>query len=234
MYKYFCTEIKDKSRHELEDLDAELREKYDRLKISQSFVDVRDIGNDLNELGSKMNMESIKMMGKGMVNYGYLFRCKRFLYKRLFKRYIGAIDSKLKEVADEIEENDLVLLIVDDNVVNLKILEHMITFINTLYTRVETSTDGNNAFEFVKNNQNCKICILLDLIMPNINGIELITKLNEFKNIYIIVQTVLYDDVETMRECLKSGAKDFLKKPIEQDVLKTALDKSLKYFELQG
>jgi FixJ family two-component response regulator len=62
-------------------------------------------------------------------------------------------------------------------------------------------------------------CILLDVRMPGLTGLELHAELrNRDCDLPIFIMSA-YGDVPTARAALKAGAADFLEKPIDDDVL---------------
>jgi FixJ family two-component response regulator len=66
-------------------------------------------------------------------------------------------------------------------------------------------------------------CLLLDIRMPGMSGLELQAALGlEHPALPIIVITA-HGDVATVRIALKSGAVDFLEKPVDPDALLTAV-----------
>jgi DNA-binding NtrC family response regulator len=76
--------------------------------------------------------------------------------------------------------------------------------------------------------------ILLDLMMPYLSGLELLQRINsEFPEIPVIVITAM-NDVETAVDCLKTGAFDYLLKPVEPNNLVSSVRKALKVNFLQN
>ncbi|MBX9710386.1 MAG: response regulator transcription factor FixJ [Xanthobacteraceae bacterium] len=76
-------------------------------------------------------------------------------------------------------------------------------------------------------------CVLTDVRMPGIDGIELLRRLNgepRMRRIPVIVMTG-HGDITLAVEAMKLGALDFLEKPFEDDrligVIKTALTEDL-------
>jgi FixJ family two-component response regulator len=71
-------------------------------------------------------------------------------------------------------------------------------------------------------------CILLDIRMPGMNGLELYAELRRRACAVPVVIITAYGDVATARAALKVGAADFLEKPVDDalliDVLRNALD----------
>lgn len=70
-------------------------------------------------------------------------------------------------------------------------------------------------------------CVLTDLRMPGMTGLELQTALRERRIDVPVVVLTAHGDVATARAALKNGAFDFLEKPIDDamllDVLRNAL-----------
>lgn len=62
-------------------------------------------------------------------------------------------------------------------------------------------------------------CLLTDLKMPGMNGLELQAKLREKGVTLPVVVLTAHGDVSTTRAALKNGAVDFLEKPVDDDVL---------------
>jgi two-component system, NtrC family, response regulator HydG len=76
--------------------------------------------------------------------------------------------------------------------------------------------------------------IVLDLIMPYLSGMDLLpTLVEDFPEIPVLIMTAS-DDLETAIECLKTGAFDYLLKPVEPNRLTSAIDKALKMSHLQN
>jgi FixJ family two-component response regulator len=64
-----------------------------------------------------------------------------------------------------------------------------------------------------------KGCLIIDLFMPSINGLELLKALKkENKNVDIIIITG-HGNAESGAQCLAAGAYDFINKPFKTDYL---------------
>lgn len=62
-------------------------------------------------------------------------------------------------------------------------------------------------------------CLLLDLKMPGMDGLELQTRLNALGSHLPLVVITAHGDVAAARAALKAGALDFLEKPIDDELL---------------
>jgi two-component system response regulator FixJ len=67
-------------------------------------------------------------------------------------------------------------------------------------------------------------CILLDLRMPEMDGLELLARLNELGVPLPIIVVTGHGDVPTAVQAMKAGALDFIEKPIDEDRLFAAID----------
>jgi two-component system response regulator FixJ len=70
-------------------------------------------------------------------------------------------------------------------------------------------------------------CLLLDIVMPEMDGLELQERLNSLGfNMPVIVMTA-WGDVETAVQAMKSGAVDFIEKPFNDEALLDAIHAAL-------
>jgi len=107
------------------------------------------------------------------------------------------------------------VLAVDDDMINLKLLKSMLLKTDFVSEVVEAK-NGADAIEVLKSQSDIGL-ILLDIIMPIMNGIEVLKIVRadgHFKNIPIIVLTT---DETKKAEALECGANDFIMKPVRID-----------------
>ena len=108
------------------------------------------------------------------------------------------------------------ILVVDDNPLNIKLLAARLT---REYYVVETAADGYQALEAVA--KQLPDLILLDVMMPGMDGFEVCRKLREdprARHIPVVMVTAL-TDVSDRVQGLRAGADDFLSKPINEVAL---------------
>jgi FixJ family two-component response regulator len=78
-------------------------------------------------------------------------------------------------------------------------------------------------------------CILLDLSMSGLDGLELQKRLNEIGSILPIIFLTGRGDIPATVDAIKAGAEDFLTKPISKERLLDAVERALAlYRERQG
>jgi two-component system, sensor histidine kinase and response regulator len=82
---------------------------------------------------------------------------------------------------------------------------------------VETAADGDAGLQIIKSN-NIDLA-LIDIVMPGISGIELITLIHEHDPDIICIIITGYATVELAVTAIKQGAYDFLTKPFTMDDL---------------
>ncbi|WP_341916869.1 response regulator transcription factor [Hydrocarboniphaga effusa] len=70
-------------------------------------------------------------------------------------------------------------------------------------------------------------CVLLDLRMPGLSGIEVHQQLLRSRPELPVIFLTAHGDVATVRQCLKAGASDFIEKPVDHDMLIEAVNKAL-------
>ena len=130
----------------------------------------------------------------------------------LFKS-LGDIEYSIS-LDDEIKESDI--LIVDDNITNCEVLQRRLSM-QGLSCR--TAYDGNSAIAEVFNKT--PDLILLDVILPDINGLELLKTFRKEHNAESlpVIMVSAFNDVDSISKCIQLGAQDYLPKPINGTIL---------------
>ena len=108
------------------------------------------------------------------------------------------------------------ILVVDDEKINLNVMNHTLHRDYNIYV----AKDGKTALELA--NDYVPDLILLDVIMPEMDGYEVISRLKaseRTKNIPVIFITGLSGS-EDMEKGIALGAVDFVTKPLTATVLK--------------
>jgi len=112
---------------------------------------------------------------------------------------------------------DLVVLAVDDDIINLKLLKSMLLKSGYVKEVIEAK-NGSDAIGELKARDDIDL-ILLDIIMPIMGGIEMLKVVRADENLRQLPIIVLTTDETKKSEALEYGANGFLMKPIRNDDL---------------
>jgi len=108
--------------------------------------------------------------------------------------------------------NNLIVLAVDDDMINLKLLKSMLTK-NDQIAEVIEARNGADAIEVLKQRTDIDM-ILLDIIMPVMGGLEMLQIVRADENLKQLPIIVLTTDETKKTEALELGANGFLMKPV--------------------
>jgi len=114
-------------------------------------------------------------------------------------------------------KNDLIVLAVDDDMINLKLLKSMLMKSGRVAEVIEAK-NGSDAIGELKARGDIDL-ILLDIIMPIMGGIEMLKVVRADDNLRQLPIIVLTTDETKKSEALEFGANGFLMKPIRSDEL---------------
>lgn len=109
-------------------------------------------------------------------------------------------------------KQNLVVLIVDDDLINLKLLKSMLMK-SEMVKEVVEARNGAESIDILKSRDDIGL-ILLDIIMPVMGGIEMLKVVRADDNLRQMPIIVLTTDETKKSEALEFGANDFLMKPI--------------------
>lgn len=115
------------------------------------------------------------------------------------------------------KRDDLVVLAVDDDLINLKLLKSMLNKTGKVKEVIEAK-NGSDAIGELKGRDDIDL-ILLDIIMPIMGGIEMLKVVRADDNLRQLPIIVLTTDETKKSEALEHGANGFLMKPIRQEEL---------------
>lgn len=107
------------------------------------------------------------------------------------------------------------ILVVEDNIELNRAICNTISKCRIM-NNVDSATNGEDGLYMAMNNE--YDIIVLDLMLPRMNGLEVLSKLRKVKDCGIIVLTALTDK-ETTINALKIGADDYMTKPFDNDEL---------------
>lgn len=138
------------------------------------------------------------------------------------------IPQKLKNELEIVEQtnttkfNNKKVLLVDDDRLNNRILKRLLKIYNI---ELDTCERGIECIDKINNGEQYDL-ILMDIMMPDINGIDTLKKLKSNKNFNTKVIALTADALSTSKnKYLKAGFTDYLAKPFKKE----ELEEKLKY-----
>lgn len=130
---------------------------------------------------------------------------------------------------ESIPENDTALLVVDDD--EGLLLSIRATLLSAGMAEPALVSDSRRVMPLLQHNE--FQVILLDLIMPHVNGLELLQKIkSELPHVQCIVVTAV-DQATTAVQAMSCGAYDYLVKPLNSDKLIIAVNRALEHYSLK-
>ena len=115
------------------------------------------------------------------------------------------------------------IFVIDDDEDIRALLENYLTSLGYEVRMAKTAVEAEGLFQDGQPD-----LILLDVMMPELNGIEFAVKIKAKmgKSVPIIVMTGLKDE-ETARDALEIGSADFLAKPFRMEELRRKIERIL-------
>jgi len=101
-----------------------------------------------------------------------------------------------------------------------KIREHLYEFV--------FAVNGKHALEQMEQHADVDV-VLSDINMPEMDGLTLLSKLNEQNGLFRSVIVSAYGDMENIRTAMNRGAFDFITKPVNFEDLELTVEKTLKH-----
>ena len=179
-------------------------------------------------LGLAITKKLVEMLG-GTINVSSTYG-KGSIFVVNLKQKISKMNEekeeqpkKIKKSNKKIDYTTKKILIVDDNELNIKVAQRALSSleINTDYT-----LSGMEAIEKVKSNK--YDLILLDIMMPKMNGEQTLEELKKIEGFSTPVIALTADAVgDAKSKYIKKGFDSYLAKPFTRDQIKEKIDKFL-------
>ena len=124
---------------------------------------------------------------------------------------------------------DATILIVDDNT---EFTDMLRPYLELHSYKVATAAGGQEAIDYLSSNHRVDV-ILLDVLMPGIDGWETCRRLREMTSVPILLLTALDRDTHVVQG-LDLGADDYLVKPFHLSELKARMEAHLRRARMSG
>jgi DNA-binding NtrC family response regulator len=120
------------------------------------------------------------------------------------------------------------ILIVDDEPFNLDVLEQELTDRGYVIERARSGVEALEKSESFRPD-----LVLLDYMMPGMNGIEVLTELRNRESDVPIIMVTAHGSIEIAVQAMKLGAHDFVLKPFEPDHIALTMQRALEHGRLK-
>ncbi len=192
------------------------------LAITKSLVEM---------MGGKINVQS--QYGKGSIFMVTIPQKISMLAKKQTEQELANTFSKNYNINISDEQHDFdkskyigkKVLIVDDNKLNIKVARKALQDFSFV---LDECSDGEQCLTKVINGDEYDL-ILMDIMMPNMNGEEAFKHLKENPNFHIPTIALTADALSGAKEKYEQqGFNDYIAKPFSRDQIKEKLDKIFK------
>lgn len=147
-----------------------------------------------------------------------------------FSFNLNYLEAQPVEISAEVDiPPDINILFAEDNIVNQRVAQLMLQQIGA---RCDIAPNGKIAFEMYKKNPYS--VILMDMQMPELDGIGSTLKIREYEKLAgiekpaFIVAVTANAFIEDKQKCLNAGMDDYISKPFKESELKKILQNALR------
>ena len=200
--------------------------KFDRLDVEKNTtIEGTGLGlaitkSLLEMMGGKINVQS--QFGKGSIFMVQIPQKINKLVKPMSEKEMEKNCVKVDEIKDANLYRNKKVLVVDDNKLNIKVVMRALKDFNFIF---DECYDGRECIEKV-NSGNVYDLILMDIMMPNMNGEQAIAELKKISTFNTPVIALTADAITGAKEkYINEGFFDYIAKPFSRDQIKEIIDK---------
>ena len=204
------------------------KESIDKLFTKFERLDEKNSTIEGTGLGLAITKKLLDMMG-GTINVNSTFG-KGSLFVVQIPQKISQM-SKPKEAVKKEESSyredykGMKVLVVDDNLLNIKVAERALSLLN--FT-IDSAMSGQECIDKIKKGEKYDV-ILLDIMMPEMSGETTLNELKEIEGFDTPVVALTADAVSGAKEkYLAEGFNGYIAKPFTRDQIKEKLDKIIR------
>jgi DNA-binding NarL/FixJ family response regulator len=119
--------------------------------------------------------------------------------------------------------SNIKVLLVDDQTLVRQGIQSLLSLSDSVEV-VAQANDGQEAFDYLKANTTSIDVVLMDIRMPNVNGIEALKLIKEHQLDTPVVMLTTFDDHESVIQAIQAGAKGYLLKDVSLETLVEAIE----------
>ena len=120
------------------------------------------------------------------------------------------------------------ILIIDDEPAILESLGIFLRKMNHTVYQAATGNQGLKQFE-----QQHPDIVILDIHLPDLNGLEILRRIQQHEWLAKVIMITAYQDMETTIQAMKDGAYDYIHKPLEIEEIENAVDQAFQVLEME-
>lgn len=200
----------------------------DQAFIFGSFAEINHVDFSEHELGLAISNELIQLMDGSLsidsnINQGSEFKLSIPLpfANEPANQIVNGSPNNIK-IAQANHTNNKCILIADDNEINILLLSFMLDELNHTY---DTAVNGTEALSLLVSRP--YQLALIDLNMPIMDGIELVSLLRNKKMPIPCIAISAYADKNKIAEALSAGFDDYITKPFDENKLSQLISRYL-------
>ncbi len=206
-----------------EDIDK-LFTKFERLDVEKNTT------TEGTGLGLAITKHLVEMLG-GKINVQSIYKSGS-IFMVTIPQKISKMSKPLSEHNKnekskfKVDYSNKTILVVDDNKLNIKVALRSLEPLN--FKEIDTCYNGQECLDKINSGKKYD-CILMDIMMPVMNGEEALKKLQEIDGFNTPVIALTADAISGSEEKYKSlGFIAYVAKPFSKDTIKMKLDNILK------
>ena len=213
--------VEDSGRGIKKESISKLFNKFERLEEQNSTIEGTGLGlaitkKLLDMMGGKINVNST--FGKGSIFVAQI-------PQKISKMNKPKEESKNTKTKYRDDYKGMKVLVVDDNMLNIKVAERALSLLN--FT-IDSSISGQDCLDKI-NKGNKYDVILLDIMMPEMSGETTLKELKKIDGFNTPVIALTADAVQGAKEkYLEEGFDGYIAKPFTRDQIKEKLGKIIK------
>ncbi len=120
------------------------------------------------------------------------------------------------------------ILLIDDEPSILKTLK---IFLDAKGYTVYTAQTGNEGLSLY--HQRNPDLVILDIRLPDRDGLSILRQIQDEESLAKVIMITAYQDMKTAIQAMKSGAYDYIRKPLDIDEIETSVDRAIQVLTIE-